>query len=57
MSASTAWGGWPIISPLCYGCPHCVFRFDRFVCYCTSRTISHGVHGDTCESYLGRETR
>lgn len=50
-TTSTAWCGWPIVSPCCYGCFHAVVRSGKFVCYCPSRTISRGMHGDVCESY------
>lgn len=56
-TTSTAWSGWQIVSPRCYGCIHCVVMFGKFVCYCASRTMRHGMHGDTCESYFGRDAR
>ena len=56
-TTSTAWSGWQIVSPRCYGCLHAAVKFGKLVCYCVSRTISRGAHGDTCESYFGRDAR
>lgn len=53
-TTSTAWSGWQIVSPRCYGCLRAAVKFGKFVCYCTSRTISHSAYGDTCESYCPR---
>ena len=56
-TTSTAWCGWQIVSPSCYKCFHSVFKFGKLVCYCPSRTISHGAYGDICENYFGRTVR
>ena len=52
-TTSTTWGGWQIVSPRCYKCLHSVITSGKVVCYCTSRIIRNGLHGDICESYLG----
>lgn len=56
-TTSTALSGWQIVSPRCYGCFHAVVKFGKLVCYCASRTVSRGMHGDKCESYFGRDAR
>lgn len=56
-TTSTAWCGWHIVSPRCYGCLHAVTTFGKVVCYCKSRTIRNGIRGDICESYFGMDAR
>ena len=53
-TTTTAWAGWPIVNPKCYGCWHCSVIYGKPVCYCASRTT--GSDG-TCLSYFGRDAR
>lgn len=56
-TTTTTWGGWQLINPRCHGCVHSTMRLGKLVCYCPNRTVKHGVDGDECTSYLGRDVR
>lgn len=56
-TTSTTWGGWPTMNPKCLRCLYASMRCSAVTCWCVSRTIRHGEHGDECLSYVDRDSR